>query len=146
MNKKKLVMVFVFAFAIIGFVLMSKGVSAKMPDSQCYKAASNIDNAVQNTNPEFQSEHPFRNPCTGEITNRRSYWHDGAPYLARWVFENGDVMGYKMNTRYWLCTDGRAKVENWALFYIMGRAWGVWAYHPLVDWTNNYRMEQCNTM
>lgn len=147
MNKKIVAIVFVFTFAIAGLVLMSKEVSAKMPEDKCYKATSNIDNSVQKASPEFQGTYPFPNPCTGTtmISSNYANYYD-APYFGRRVFGNGDVVGRKMNTRYVLCADGRAKVENWALYYIMGRAWGVWFYHPLVDWTNVYRMEQCNTM
>ncbi len=115
---------------------------------QCSKLASNVDNSVENANPEFKGTAMRINPCTRTKMLSDSYANDyDAPYVGRIVFENGDVEGHKMNTRYILCSDDyKAKVENWALYYIKGIAYGVRFNHPLVDWTNNYRMEQCNTL
>jgi hypothetical protein len=132
---------------IVAALVLAGTVIAKMPDSQCHRVASNIDNSVQNANPEFRGTYAWNNPCTGTemmSTNYANYYD--APYVSRRVFENGDVIGHRMNTRYMLCSDGRAKVENWALYYIRGMGWGVWFNHPLVDWTNQYNMEQCSTM
>ena len=120
---------------------------AKMPDSQCHRMASNIDNSVQNANPEFRGSSISTNPCTGTNMMSENYanYYD-APYVARRVFENGDVMGHKMNTRYVLCNDGNVKVENWSLYYIRGISYGVWFNHPLVNYANAYKMEQCSTI
>lgn len=132
---------------IVAALVLAVTVMAKMPDNQCYKTASNIDNSVQNAKPEFRGTYLWTNPCTGTkmMSDNYANYYD-APYVGRRVFENGDVIGHKMNTRYVICADGRAKVENWALYYIRGMSWGVWFNHPLVDWTNQYKMEQCSTM
>jgi hypothetical protein len=127
-------------------VILAITLVSAIPDSRCYGLANNIDNSVQNANPEFRGTYARTNPCTGTkmMSDNYANYYD-PPYVARKAFENGDVEGHKMNTRYWICSDGRAKVENWALFYIKGMSWGVWFNHPLVDLTNWYRMEQCNT-
>ena len=125
----------------------SKKVFASMSDTQCYKIASNIDKSVENSKPEHRGTRYAINPCTGKGMEYEFYAnYYTAPYVGRKVFSNRDVEGYKMKKRYVLCGDGTAKVENWALYYMKGIAYGVWDNHPLTDWTKSYILEQCNTL
>jgi len=154
MNKKILVIAFVFAFAIVGFVLMSKAVSATMSAEDCYQLADNKDKALENMSSlELQGSYSAINPCTGLWDTYLSYRNLNGNSITniRRLYSTGDAEGYIGSTHYWVCrSNDTAEVHQRIYGPIPNRGWGWGFYHnfPFDDIPSTWVKDKeiCNTM
>ena len=140
-----------FLFVVLATsAVVSAGASA-MPDDSCFRIATNRDSALANMGGELQWTGNRLNPCTGLKDSASTYYDlKGGVTQIRTVYGNGDSEGYQGLSRYWLCQDGRARVNQriYGPVSCKNIPWGFWLFFPFDDdpstWVKD--KEICSTM